>query len=154
MTKEICKFAAVFALSIVAVACTGNSHTTSASKGVKVCDFDVLVFADYIDSSGKKKFDFEALETWTPEGTHDYAVKSSLLIQSASVEVLDKKKTIKIIDLKLMAAGDQLTQLNDNEELKNYLRSLGEIKPHFSLRFLLKPKNKKTCVKNVEIFAG
>jgi|GEM_PF-3081790 len=156
MKKNI--FLATMAASLFfTVSCTQSNNSSSSKveasvKSLKDCSFDVLVFANYRDRAGKMKFDFEKLDSWYPEGTHDYAVKSKNKVASAHVEILKKSKKLKKIALVLDVVGETFTHLNHSGLITQYIKGMGDKKVGASMRFVLTTKDKKTCKKDIEIF--
>lgn len=141
------------ALLLFSISCTRSaSKSEAASKSLKDCTFDILVFSSYNDENGKMTYDYEELEMWTREGTHDYAIKNNKQVKSASLEVLKDGKVLKTISFSLEKAGPQLTHLNEGGKVTEQLRSMGELKAKTSLRFLITTKDKKTCKKDIGVF--
>jgi len=151
------KFNLIVLLPIIfSVACTKSTkspeNSEAASSIVQDCDFNVLVFSSYSDEDGKLTYDYEKMQAWSREGTHNYAIKNNSEIESASVEILKNGKTLEKINLNLKKAGLDLTQLDDSGKIKSQLREMGELKPKMSLSFTFNTKAKKACKKDIGIF--
>jgi len=138
---------------IFSSACTKSANQSeAASTSVKDCGFNILVFSSYTNVKGKMTFDFEEMESWSQESTHDYAIKNNSSVKTAALEILKNGKTLKKIDLSLSKIGTQLTQLSDQGKVRSSLRDMGELKPKMALRFVFNEKLKSTCKKDIEIF--
>ena len=142
-----------FVLTFISSCTKSSSKSEAASKSLKNCNFKVLAFASYQDETGKMNVDYEDVEMWTQEGTHDYAIMNNSSVKSASVKLLKKGKVIKSVDYSLEKIGKKLTHLEDSGKLTKSIRSSGGMTKDSSLRFVFQMKDKKTCKQDVGVFA-